>query len=446
MTSIISREEIDRMIRIARDPNASESDLSPLFDRSGKVDLVLAMHRNSSPDKLAKLASKGTDAVRRCLVKNPSFPLGAEYIELVNLFPEEFLKIKDVESFPKYRPDRLAGLTSILELDNCPLEIINFLARHGSFEQKEIIYKSGRDLDGSMTGMSGKLLAQRSYESALMCLDSIQEEGFDEGKRAKLRKFLESHRAFAIPKYHPQDRSSESHRRGSLLGGFPFTSKKHPWPLTDGGGLPMQPVIQIDLVDAAPILGLSLGTGLLQIWGRVDSNRDQAMDQTKDWYNSQVLMRLIPTEDLGDDLDYDCPYVTYCETSEFELEADAPQPIFPDVPDEMKVGSVIRWIGVGCMWQHPLKLDFESDTDDYDLTESVFNELDSFITLPTNAPKLYLGGYGGQSGGWDDPTINDDNTPMFFRGSFGSGMNFGVMVDFSKKDSPRFKWVLKYYQ
>jgi hypothetical protein len=56
------------------------------------------------------------------------------------------------------------------------------------------------------------------------------------------------------------------HRRSNQIGfGFPYINSRFPWPL-DSVGNEKQPVIQLDLVDISQMLGVNVGSGLLQVW------------------------------------------------------------------------------------------------------------------------------------------------------------------------------------
>jgi hypothetical protein len=54
-------------------------------------------------------------------------------------------------------------------------------------------------------------------------------------------------------------------RKGNLLGGLPFISEEHPWPLNDQGQ-PYLPLLQISLDEVSLLSGQDFGLGLLQVW------------------------------------------------------------------------------------------------------------------------------------------------------------------------------------
>ena len=436
-----NKEQLDLALNIVKDPNCPATVLSSHLGLSSRIDMALAQHKNSTPEILLKLSESGGDGVCQRLVKNPNFPSGNIYAKLANNYPEEFLKIKNVATFPASCPDRLIGLTSILTLESCPKEIIEYLSLHGTKDQKETIYRAGHDPDGVITKITPKMLTHNSLNSAVASLDFFVDECFDEGKKHKVLEYLNRHSPYAAPKFIPQDRTRLEHRKANLLGGYPFTSGEYPWPLTDGSGLPMQPIIQIDLLDASRILSWNLGGGLLQVWGRVDSDRKRANANK----NPLVMLRLIPAENMSSNLYDDFPDELPWALDKIDINSDAPCPIFYEPPEQMRVGSVIKWIGLGDMWELRFSLSFDTDVDFYYLQESLSMHLQEFIVTPETGPTIYLGGNGGQSGGWEDSTICDDGSRLLFRANFKCGMNIGITVKLDKYGLPKFEPVVRYF-
>lgn len=73
-------------------------------------------------------------------------------------------------------------------------------------------------------------------------------------------------------------------RLGEVVMGPIFTSEDHAWPEQDG--LPMAPLIQLDLRIASEIGGVQLGDGLLQVW------------MPKYSFETPVYIRIIPRDGL----------------------------------------------------------------------------------------------------------------------------------------------------
>jgi len=439
-------QDFDRLLRIAKDKKSSSDDLESLFGVSGKLDVLLAAHPNVSPSRLKELALTGSDTVKRKIIKNPSLPFDKNFVRLANIFPEDFLKRGDAKLIVENGSDLVLGFTSILEMADCPIEIIRYIAQHGSMEQREIIYKRGLDLDGILTKINGKALAQRAYDAALKELESMSYDGLDEAGKLKVSNFLDCAKPFAIPVFSLQDRSVAGQRLGNLIGGYPYTSDEYPWPLTDGCGLPMQPIFQLDLLDVGGVLGVNLGSGLLQVWARVDCDRATSSDHAID-SNSEMLIRNLSLDEIRRPLKSDYPDTTPWELQDCHEYEDGPQPLFSDLPDKARAGSVIRWLSMGSMWPHPFHLELDSGFDDYRLRENIMGDLESYITLPTSSPEIYLGGHGGQAGGWEDPTMLESRSEDFLviRAKLGLGMNIGVLAKDKGAGGVVFDWVLKYY-
>lgn len=73
--------------------------------------------------------------------------------------------------------------------------------------------------------------------------------------------------------------------QGSVVGGPLFTSKSHPWPETKGH--PDVPLVQLELDAITEATGIPVGTGFLQVWGRVGY-------RTKGRRAAKPKVRLIP--------------------------------------------------------------------------------------------------------------------------------------------------------
>jgi hypothetical protein len=75
-------------------------------------------------------------------------------------------------------------------------------------------------------------------------------------------------------------------RKGNLLGGIPFTSKEHTWPI-NRNGKPYYPLTQINLTGVSSITNKEFGDGILQVW--ID------VDEQSDWMSS-VIKRIEPND------------------------------------------------------------------------------------------------------------------------------------------------------
>lgn len=57
----------------------------------------------------------------------------------------------------------------------------------------------------------------------------------------------------------------ENTRTQNIIGGRPFTSEQCPWPV-DAEGIPLYPLIQLNLEQISNLTGNDFGSGLLQVW------------------------------------------------------------------------------------------------------------------------------------------------------------------------------------
>ena len=248
-----------------------------------------------------------------------------------------------------------------------------------------------------------------------------------------LNVYLDNTRLYAIPKFLKQDLTKSQQRQCDLIGGIPYTSDSFPWPKTDGEGLPMQPICQLDLEIASSLLGENLGDGLFQLWGRVDNNRAEwksKLDERSDW----IFIRVIPMAKLSETPSLDIPDVSIWDNENKWSNPDGPQPFFGRFPDELRLKPAISWHKLGYMFPHYLaNLQHMGEVsnhneDDFDLRYNFFEDLPSGIPTPESAPHIYLGGFGGQAYGDEDGTLNGE---LVIRLEIEVGMtvHIGIMVD-----------------
>jgi hypothetical protein len=86
-------------------------------------------------------------------------------------------------------------------------------------------------------------------------------------------------------------KAAEADRTGSSVGGYPYTSEAYPWPTTPEG-LPLAPLLQLDLDEIEKTTGNNCGEGLLQAW----------LPDRSCWEEFQPLMRVIPRSAIKSDV------------------------------------------------------------------------------------------------------------------------------------------------
>ena len=247
-----------------------------------------------------------------------------------------------------------------------------------------------------------------------------------------LNVYLNNTRLYAVPKFLKQDLTKSQQRQCDLIGGIPYTSDSFPWPKTDGDGLPMQPICQINLETASSLLGENLGSGLFQLWGRVDTNKAEwksKLDERSEW----MFIRVIPVAKLSETPSADIPDGSIWDNENKWSKLDGPQPFFGRFPNELRLKPAISWHKLGYMFPHYLaNLQhmgevYNHNEDDFDLRYDFFEDLPSGIPTPKSAPHIYLGGFGGQAYGDEDDTLNGE---LVIRLAIDVGMtvHIGIMV------------------
>ncbi len=228
-------------------------------------------------------------------------------------------------------------------------------------------------------------------------------------------------------------------RNKDLLGGVFFTNSRYPWPKTDGNGLPMQPIVQIDLEAASNRMDENLGDGLLQMWARVD----ESLESLNVIANPSLFsVRVIPKTEI-----FDCNYCDIPEHRPWEssiCNGDGDSWVtFPDGPIEMKNGSTITWIPAGAMYSHPYCLRSGHDESNFHLFEEVFSDLTGLVDSPKKNIPIYMGGHGGQAGGYEDPTAASN---LLFRLYDEQDLHVGITYHRNKRTNALiFNGVLRYW-
>jgi hypothetical protein len=209
--------------------------------------------------------------------------------------------------------------------------------------------------------------------------------------------------------------------------------------MTDGVGINMQPIIQLDMALASKNFGEDLGDGLLQLWARVDINRD-AVRCAADG-QSLLEIRLIPRSDFVNCSTSEPPEYQPWRSLDCNKTDEDVQVLFPDGSIEMKSGSIVSWENAGHMYAAPACIDMDVG-DSHRLYEQVFDDVLSEIVSPSNSPSIYLGGHGGQAGGYEDPT---GSTSLLFRLHDDFCFHIGVTYHRNRKNQLVFEPIFRYY-
>lgn len=262
-----------------------------------------------------------------------------------------------------------------------------------------------------------------------------------------LHVYAEEGRPFALPTFKRQDRSSNEQRLGNLLGGFPFTNERYPWPIGGMDALHMQPIAQIDLRQASLLLGFDFGEGLLQIWGMVGKSKESlnvVSTAFDDDYKKGVLMRVVPMLELGSAPSSFFPdFAPWLTVSSVDSVAQAV--LFIEPNEAMLLGSVMNWrLSKELMYPKPRFEDHtienlvpesigkSKDVDSYELFIELRAAIDVHLKCPGINNGLYLGGVSGC--GDDrarDPALG---FPLLF--NLGGEVNLSVIFDNEKFVKP----------
>lgn len=280
-----------------------------------------------------------------------------------------------------------------------------------------------------------------TFNDLLIQYKSDTEIGHEDFDRISswLSKYGQTRRNYFVPRFKIQDPSNPAHRIADLLGGAPFTSKDYPWPKTDGAGLNMQPIIQLNMALASENLGEDLGDGLLQLWARVDINREAVRCAGED--QSLLEIRLIPRSEFISCSTSEPPTYQPWRSLDCNKTDEDVQILFPDGAIEMKAGSIVEWENAGYMYANPACIDIDIG-DSYRLYEQVFDDVLDGVVSPSNSPSIYLGGHGGQAGGYEDPT---GNNPLLFRMHDDFCFHIGVTYRRTSKNQLVFEPIFRYY-
>lgn len=110
----------------------------------------------------------------------------------------------------------------------------------------------------------------------------------DQSLSVYLPKIYDLGREYCTPQFLGLDSGKRSHRiADQLIRGVPYTSDRHPWPRGDEG-LPLQPLVQLDLQNVSALLNENLGDGTLQVWVSIKAEDN--------------ILRVIPRPDIAEPL------------------------------------------------------------------------------------------------------------------------------------------------
>lgn len=274
--------DIDTAFKQAQNPKTTSSELEILLWLDDDVDLLIARHQNATSSLLDQLIDqKGWDSqIVKAVLQNAN--ISQEHmLELGRKYPAEMLKNPSLESRLLADLELLTDIPEVLSLSECPEFYIRWAAKNGNLTQKISIRINPIAPKDIQDELSPKYFVQ----DAAVKIKQLSESLDNADAQRCLVTYSQTSLPYCLPKFLPFDRDNLAHRfEDQLICGFPFTSKSWPWP-KDQDGNPMQPLVQLDLVNVSKNLGLPLGEGLLQVW------------------NAGQLIRIIPIQSFNETLD-----------------------------------------------------------------------------------------------------------------------------------------------
>jgi len=134
---------------------------------------------------------------------------------------------------------------------------------------------------------------RQRINEAMSILDPIlTDKNVSESTKTRIRFVLDVTQPtyyFGLKEAPPKDMN----RLGNMVGGWPYTSEKYPWP---GGNDPYPPFLQLNLKDISCYSNTDLGEGLLQVWAthgssiiRVIEPEDLESPPSNDYFDTGIL-------------------------------------------------------------------------------------------------------------------------------------------------------------
>lgn len=338
--------------------------------------------------------------------------------------------IKQVAQDPSATPDALASLLGV------SAAIDTLLAQHPKSADIEVI--AGRM--AAVGDPLGGLPAAYHRSKLARTLNEFAGRSGNPFVTQLVNQYLAATRPFCFPSCHVQELSELTHRRRDLIGGFPYTSEAFPWPTTEDSGLSMQPIVQIDLLNAGSLLGQNLGDQLLQVWGPVFASAKEASAALGRHGTSILKTRLIPRDQLSEAASEFLP--TWSKLGSGQTRTDYLMEFSDD--DLFATQHLLSWSAALPMFgshQHVFELASslcgeDGSPDDDELADIVDGLVDAAGNSPLVPGGTYLGGVGGGNGGEYDPSYCPN---LLVRISDGNGFYFAVRCTTDGRRGPTFE-------
>ena len=142
-----------------------------------------------------------------------------------------------------------------------------------------------------------------AFKEIVKLWKEIKVEFFDDGKDTDANSYEDalSTGAWCWEPIFSRCSPSEIDRLGEVILGPLFSSEEYPWP--ESNGQPMIPLVQIDLNNASQLGGINLGSGLLQVFVKVEDKYGQNIYTREIQRSSVVRDNLLPVPVFSDEID-----------------------------------------------------------------------------------------------------------------------------------------------
>jgi hypothetical protein len=293
--------QMDEAIKVVTNCDSAVRDLSSFVNKSAELNRLIAVHPNASASILSEVIEyhdselgHRDEEAQRIAIRHPNISPD-DALRFASRFPEDLFLNPSIDVILAEDPCLFEGNYDLLQARGCPLAVLQKVANEGTrAEQVSITNNPSLPLD-----LKDRLTPDYFYQHDLDALKAIASRQEDPVMRDCVNMYSKVSRPFCVPMFLPFDRASSHHRlEDQVFCGFPFTSAEFPWPVEKLGNY-MQPIAQINLAKASTLLGVNLGSGLMQVWGGIDSG-------TK----VELQTRHIPEHALAQDLDWFYPQQT----------------------------------------------------------------------------------------------------------------------------------------
>jgi hypothetical protein len=288
---------------------------------------------------------------------------------------------------------------------------------------------------------------QSEIDDMLLRIEAIRKEKKSPIVGTILDRFTAQARAFCPGIFHEQDPGNPAHRIADLIGGWPYTSELHPWPMTYGGDLAMQPIVQLRLSKVGQLFGVpAIGDGLLQVWGPGFTDFETVLQNLREPF----LTRVIPAHELGTPPDQEPPVGVRWLDGQFRPKFEGVQFLMnPSEDCVFRLAPLVDWQPTRPMYGtfphlfNVLTLDEQDQmggSDDYwPIAEEIDEKLSS-SSLSMHQHSVYLGGLGGAAGGAEDPSFDQD---LLISLCDGDGFHFAITLEVKRNSQLEYKPVFK---